>query len=370
MPKKRPDGRYAKQITIGTQENGKPKKKTIYGKTIRELEQKEREFLNMMDKGIVTTTDDLTVRELAELYNKYKKKSVADTSFRTIKTYSNKVIEYLGHMKVKDVKLFHLDAFIDDQRETLSDSSANILIIRLKEIFEYAVEKDMIYRSPAQSIKLLKQSDPIKRMLTDYEKELFEGADFNESEKCFVYILRYTGMRRGEILALGRQDIDLQGKKISITKTLADNGGKPYIKQSPKTDASRRDIPILDPLYPVLKGYCENRIGLLFTNEKGKLLSNQSVDYFWTRILSKVMDFNKGQPIADDITPHMFRHTFASDLYDAGIDIKRAQYILGHKSIKTTLDIYTHFDKTKLKADEMNLYYRQSKESQLSNAKV
>jgi integrase len=268
-------------------------------------------------------------------------------------------------MKVKDVKLFHIESIIDDQRDVLNENSINSLIIRVKELFKYAVEKEVIYKSPAQFIKTSKQRDTRKRMLTNQEKELIEKVAFDEKEKCFIYLLRYTGMRRGEILSLSRQDIDLLNKKITVSKTLADNGGRPYVKQSAKTDSGDRTIPILDPLYPVLKDYCDSRIGILFTNGKGKLLGNKLINDMWTKIIDKMQEVNDNKPVSDDITPHIFRHTFASDLYDAGIDIKRAQYILGHKNIKTTLDIYTHFDKTKLKADEMNTYYKQSKESQI-----
>jgi integrase len=240
-----------------------------------------------------------------------------------------------------------------------------LFLVRVKEIFEYACDKDIIYKSPAKSIKLLKPKENGKRKLTNDETKLLELADFTPMQNCFMYVLRYTGMRRGEVLALAGQDIDKTGRKISITKTVVDNSGKPYIKQSPKTESGQRIIPILDPLYPVLKEYCENRIGILFPNGKGKPMSNQSFNYLWENIVSKLSAANGGKPIAEDITPHIFRHTFASDLYDAGIDIKRAQYILGHKNIKTTLDIYTHFDKENLKADEMNDFYRQSKDSHI-----
>ena len=54
------------------------------------------------------------------------------------------------------------------------------------------------------------------------------------------------------------------------------------------------------------------------------------------------------QLIADDITPHMFRHTYATSLYYSGVDIKTAQYLLGHSSIQMTLDVYTHLDNEKI----------------------
>ena len=62
-------------------------------------------------------------------------------------------------------------------------------------------------------------------------------------------------------------------------------------------------------------------------------------------------------PLSNDITAHIFRHTYASDLYKAGVDIKQAQYLLGHDDIKTTMDTYTHFGYADVKMDKLDSYY-------------
>ncbi len=77
---------------------------------------------------------------------------------------------------------------------------------------------------------------------------------------------------------------------------------------------------------------------------------------------------NSGKPVAEDITPHMFRHTYASNLYKAGIDIKQAQYLLGHTDITTTLDICTHFGFPDVKFDKMEDYNEAVKKQ--SNDKI
>lgn len=366
MPKKRKDGRYAKQITIGVQPNGKPKKKTIYGKTIKELEKNERDFYNLLDKGITAAPDNMSVDQLIEIYKKYKKGSstVSSETYRTIERDMKKISKTLGHMKAKDVKLFHLELFVEDLLDTISPKSASIVVQRVREMFRYALQKDIVYRNPAEFIKSPKFEASNKRMLTDSEKLIIEKADLNDKERFFVSMLRYTGMRRGELLALNRTDIDLSAKTINVCKNLSEGRGRPIINDHTKTSAGMRSIPILDPLYPILELYCKSRIGTLMTTTTGKFIDSSSMYEMWKRILNKMTLANEGKELASDITPHIFRHTFASDLYDAGIDLKRAQYILGHKSIRTTLEIYTHFDKSKLKADEMNEYYRQSKDSQ------
>lgn len=360
--KKRDDGRYAKQIKIDIDTEGKPIKKTIYGKTRIELEDKVREYKNMRDKGISVTSDSITVKELITLWEKKKKSQISDGSYRTIQRDMKKLSKYIGIMKVKDVRLFHVESAIEEIKEGLCDNSLRVVMVRTKELFRYALQKELIYKNPVEFLVMPKLVEPFKRMLTKHEKELFELATLNELERCFVSILQYTGMRRGEVFALSTSDIDLKAHTITVDKTMIDNRGNPIIKPSTKTKAGMRTIPILEPLLPILTDYCNNRIGLLFTKKSGKLFNSCAVTQLWDRILKKVKILDSN--LSEDITPHIFRHSFASDLYDAGIDIKRAQYILGHSDVRTTLQIYTHFDKLNLKVNEMNEYYKKSKESQ------
>ncbi|WP_330694023.1 tyrosine-type recombinase/integrase [Lacrimispora sp.] len=76
----------------------------------------------------------------------------------------------------------------------------------------------------------------------------------------------------------------------------------------------------------------------------------------WNQILQKLKAVSK-TPLPNDITAHIFRHTYASDLYNAGVDIKQAQYLLCHNDIKTTLDTYTHFGYADVKMDKLESYY-------------
>lgn len=76
----------------------------------------------------------------------------------------------------------------------------------------------------------------------------------------------------------------------------------------------------------------------------------------WSNILKKLQAVSKA-PLAKDITAHTFRHTYVSDLYKSGIDIKQVQYLHGHDDIKATLDTYTHFGYEDVKADKLESYY-------------
>ena len=92
-------------------------------------------------------------------------------------------------------------------------------------------------------------------------------------------------------------------------------------------------------------------------------MSKSSFRKFWDRIIAKTKIYadSTKKSIGDDVTPHIFRHTYATNLYHAGIDIKTAQYLLGHSSIQVTLDIYTHLENENISntQDVLNKYFSQ-----------
>ncbi|HBE85769.1 MAG TPA: hypothetical protein DDW53_10615, partial [Lachnoclostridium sp.] len=124
------------------------------------------------------------------------------------------------------------------------------------------------------------------------------------------------------------------------------------LQEYTKTIAGKRHVPIPAFLLEVLSKYIKGRTGILFTSRNGGYISDGTMNFRWKKILKKLQAVSD-TPIADDITLHMFRHTYASDLYKSGIDIKQAQYLLGHDDIKTTLDTYTHFGYTDVQVDKL-----------------
>ncbi|MTK06528.1 MAG: tyrosine-type recombinase/integrase [Hungatella sp.] len=117
----------------------------------------------------------------------------------------------------------------------------------------------------------------------------------------------------------------------------------------------------------ILTKYINGKMGILFTSRNGGYISGGTMDFRWCKILKKLQAVSDA-PLADDITLHMFRHTYASDLYKSGLDLKQAQYLLGHDDIRTTLDTYTHFGFADVKVDKLESYYNAVKMQ--SNEKV
>ena len=180
-------------------------------------------------------------------------------------------------------------------------------------------------------------------------------------------------MRRGEVLALTKKDIDLKNDKITVNKSLSFYKNTSIIKE-PKSKAGNRVIDILLPLKPYLESYLKSLDSLyLFCQTNGNLHTQTSYKRFWKGIYLKINAAAGGKyhyegksktKLVIDIdaikglTPHRFRHNFATILYYAHVDIKEAQRIMGHSDIKILLEIYTHLDKQKSSSkDKINSYF-------------
>lgn len=381
--KKRPDGRYATSAIIGYDENGKPKRKIIYGRTIMELDKKVADFKSLQNKGIVIDDGGMTVQQWSEKWLElYKADKAYNTYMMYKRTVDNHITPNLGTIRLSALKTHHIQELLNTIIQDGHHRTAELVKITLTQIVKQAILEEYIYKDVTLGLSLPKKIKPEKRALTDAEKTFIQNADLNLKERAFIDLLYYTGIRRGEALALMVSDIDFVNKKVKINKNLVMKDRNSEVKQSPKTYAGNRQIPIPNKLLQSLKEYmCKNKSVYLFTMENGEFMTNAAFRKFWNDILKKFNSAAGGynpkpgrrtitletpmRLIASDITPHMFRHTYATNLYYAGIDIKTAQTLLGHSSIQMTMDIYTHLDNDKLSssADKLNLYFNSQNNS-------
>jgi len=360
--KKRKDGRYCTHVVIGTKEDGKTLRKTLYATTIRELEERVSEIRRQASMGTIVNDEGITVSEWAEeWFHTYK----PGVSYRTQKMYRSvidaHIIPAMGQMKIKDVRPHNIQHLINTKHSEGLTRAVEKISLTLKQIFKKAVENSLIAKNPAESTELPKILRPKKRALTDEEKEYIQIADLDIKSRAFLYVILYAGLRKGEALALMKKDIDLNRKTISIDKSLLIKGNAPEIKMSPKSEAGNRLIPLPDVLVGILTEYLPTVESLyVFPAASGKLMSDASYRGFWEKIAKRLNKAAGGNEnfivLSKDITAHIFRHTYATMLYYAGVDVKTAQYLLGHSGINVTMGIYTHLDENKTMgaADKIN----------------
>lgn len=374
--KKRPDGRYATSAIIGYDKNGKPKRKTLYGRTIMELDKKVADFKSLQNKGIIIDDNGMTIEQWAiKWLELYKADKAYNTYMMYKRTIDNHIIPTLGNIRLNALKKHQIQETLNNIVQNGHQRTAEMVKLTLQQIIKQAIIEEYVHKDVTIGLSLPKKQKSEKRALTDAEKMLIQNADLNQKERAFVDLLYYTGIRRGEALALMVSDIDFINKKVKINKNLVMKDKISEIKQSPKTEAGNREIPMPDKLFSSLKNHISDINSLyLFTMQNGDLITSSSFRRFWDNILDKIniaaggekytrKDLQKDktplQLIADDITPHMFRHTYATNLYYAGIDIKTAQTLLGHSSIQMTMDIYTHLDNEKILSagDKLNAFF-------------
>ena len=182
-----------------------------------------------------------------------------------------------------------------------------------------------------------------KRALTNREKAALFSADLPERERVFVLLLYYCGLRREECLALDFSNLDFKHCEVNVRQALVFDENAPKIERT-KNIYSVRAVPIPVAFRPALKAYAKDKSGLLFAMPDGSPVTKSSFRRMWDRIKSALV---AETPDAETLTPHIFRHNYATMLYYSEISIKKAAQLLGHADTAMITKVYAHLDETK-----------------------
>jgi integrase len=330
--KKRPDGRYATSTIVGYTDDGKPKRKTLYGRTIMELDKKVAEFKSLQNKGIIINDEGMTVEQWGIKWLKlYKSAKEYNTYAMYLNALNSHIIPEIGGIRLSALKSHHIQEMLNDIISVGHYRTAEIVRLTIKQIIQQAIINEYIYKDVSLKVSLPQSQKKEKRSLSNEEKAIFEKAKLTQRERVFVDLLYYTGVRRGEALALTVKDIDFKNRRLIINKNLVIKDGESHLKNSPKTNAGNRSIPLPAKLLSELQEYIAHAKNIyLFTMKSGEPMTKSSFRRFWYNILDKMNvaaggdEFSRSDTairlIAKDVTPHIFRHTYATNLYYAGID--------------------------------------------------
>lgn len=363
--KKRQDGRYCKQVLIGYKPDGTRRVKTIYGKTIREVEYRAKEIYRQMEVGI-NVAEQLTVKQWSDIWLKTFKKDIEHNTYvRYEGIVRNQINPVLGDILISNVRLNMLQKLINDMSEKYAPATVKKTKDVLNQMFQQAVRSQYIMINPAENIVTPKFYQKNREAIP--EKHVKHITEFCKNYKhgAFIMTLLYSGMRRGEILALQVSDICMDEGYISVNKAVEFLCNTPNIK-IPKTPKSIRRIPILAPLVPYLKNITEgkDKNDYVFTGYDGNLYTKSSIQRLFRAFNRDYNRYIKNLKIEENetvcFTMHQFRHTLCTMMYESGMDLKTMQEILGHSSSNVTLDTYTHLraEKKKMNVDKMNEYIK------------
>ena len=264
----------------------------------------------------------------------------------------------LGETKLQKIEKREIVKLQQNLAQRLSASTTNSVIVLLKTVLNAAVDDEIIIKNPAASVKPLrmddrpKASETIHRALTREEQQAFIQEAKQEWLYEFFCFSLCTGMRLNEIVALKWQDIDYINNVIHVTKTVSWKQGGGITETSPKSETSKRDIPMNDTIKKVLQMQRKKMAMIygeivarkmdsnIFIGSNGsRAVASSTVAFSINNVLKRLRQ--QGIEI-ERFTHHAFRDTFATRYIEEGGNMQTLQKILGHSSLAMTADLYAH----------------------------
>ena len=351
MLRKRSDGRWEARVVIGYDENNLPRTKNVTAvnkdKCLEKLEKIKQEI------GIVKHNNlksDMSFGEWIDFwYQQYAKITLKPTTQSDYESLIYKhIIPEIGTINLNELTQNDLQQFYSRLKlngrkirtqvygNGLSDRMVRACHTLCRKSLEKAVSENLIRTNPATDCKLPPKKSKEMKVLTREEMQRFIiQAKYDGYLELFILELS-TGMRRGEILGLQWDDLDMKTGELKISRQVAILNGKIHITE-PKTKTSVRTIILPADIVKMLKEYkiTVNSKWLFPSPVKDDMPRNPSA-------VRKILDRTLEKAGCKHIRFHDLRHTFATTALANGMDIKTLSAIIGHNSAETTLNIYTH----------------------------
>lgn len=346
---KRKDGRYEGRILVGHNIYQKPQYIYVYARTLRVVKQKMKE-----SKGKRPTVNGapLLLKNCADEWLSKNRELWKQTTYDTYYSLTYRyIIPILGDYKILEITQDVLENFLKEiekklAKKKLSAHYKKYICSRVRQIIMFAGEQhEFEIKSPKIPSLKGKREDiqlPEEETMQKLEAYLLEHLD---NDTCLgILLTMHTGIRIGELSALRWKDIDLQNGLITICRNLQRVKINAGIKegqtktivcaQNPKSENSRRIIPIADNLTEILKIYQKTPEVYFVSGKRKEWAEVRTIQYRFKAILKKcgIPPFNF----------HLLRHSFATRCINQGGDIKSISEILGHGSVQVTINIYFH----------------------------
>lgn len=353
------------------------KRHSIYAKTLDELREKEEALQRDKSDGIRTDAKNVTLNDIFDMWVELKK-GLKDNTFQNYQyMYNQFVYPDFGQLKVTKLKRSDVRRFYNmlaDERNLKIATIDNVHTV-LHQVLDLAVEDEYLRNNPADNaLKELKQSRSFhtekRKALTLEEQQIFmkflaKNGQYHHWKPIFE-VMSGTGLRVGEVTGLRWDDVDFENDTISVNHTLVyynhEKNGCYFSINTPKTKAGWRVVPMMEEVKEAFrqeKKYqeeagisCKARIdgytNFIFVNRFGNVQHQGTLNKALKRIirdcnqeiLEKSAD-SGAVTLLPRFSCHILRHTFATRLCEAGLNMKVIQDVLGHADIGTTMNIYT-----------------------------
>lgn len=358
MPKKQKSGLYRTKVKVGTDQTGKPIVKWVSGKTQKELEDAKREVIAHYVEGRAAMSDRLLGDYAVQWFNVVKAPGLSPSSLESYRTALNKdILPPLGERNLRAITATELQALVNGYAG-MSATKITVVCAALSGLFDAACADGLIASNPMDHVRKPKATPAAeKTILSADQRRAVERVCASDPRAVYLALMYYLGLRPGEARGLMWGDIDFDARTLHIQRDIDYKaGGRAGQLKTPK---SNRVIPLPDALSAILSGFRGLPATFVVQGAKGGVLSKASAERLWCELMiacglvvpAESSNYRSGDPRAHwtpIITPHALRHNFASMCWENGLDAYTAMRLLGHSSIKTTMDIYTHLSDAQL----------------------
>ena len=335
----------------------------VSGRTKKERDDKVQQMRQELLSG-VNIVDDTLFEDYARQWLRVYKAKIRPGSRELVRAnLENHVIPFFQGQTLREIRPMHLQIFLNGIADYSNSLQAKCVQI-VKAIFRTATTNRLISVSPVDpdTFKAGGDTSPEVQPLTLEQTKRLLDAVRGTRAYTFCLLALTTGLRRGELLGLMWEDIDLDEAHPMIhvrhNKAIPANKADAPVTELLKTEAASRNIPLPAGTARHLRDLKEQAgPGAVFVlaMENGKSLTRSSFRSLWEIVATRTEgdDRKIGQKVRGSKTglvcldftchPHQLRHTYATRLFEAGCDVKQVQYLLGHSKPEMTMRIYVHY---------------------------
>lgn len=328
--KKRKDGRYQRRVTLS---NGKTK--LVYGRTQAEVNAAARRAMADDDAGL-EVGDTTTVGEWAKIWLTTYKTDLRPATVRMYRdAYNLHIMDTIGGMELRAVRPVHIRRVLSGVAD-LSESLQHKVLITARQIFTSARQNHLISSDPTEGLKITRHAKAKRKEYltpTEYTRLLQDVTEPRARAFCALCI--YCGLRREEALGLRWTDIGPAGMIVARAVSFPAGSNRHDPSMELKSPSANRIVPIPAALRRIL-AETPRASEYVVPNARGQIMTQSAYRKMWTTYVEPHFPL--------PIHAHMLRHTYATNLYRAGVDLRTAQQLLGHASIQMTANIYTHLE--------------------------
>lgn len=350
--------RYMFQIYIGIDPlTGKEQRTTRRGfKSKRETELALARLKLEIDKGTFRKIQAETYQDVYTLWIKQYEKTVEESTFvKTTGIFRNHILPALGEYRIDKMNVDVCQRHVDEWSTKLK--KFRVVKSYAAKVLDFAIRRGYIQNNPFSLIDM--PNAPKKNVESSEEHENFYSKEqlvelltyFEQESNFKAYalfrLLAYSGMRKGEAIALTWDDLNFKTNEMRINKALSRGKDNRLYVKSTKTGVAR-NIKMDEKTMEILKEWKKKQkqdyiiIGYNALRPNQLVFSNELNSFLQPTKTRKWLEYVLRKYSLPKITTHGLRHTHCSLLFEAGAKLKEVQDRLGHSDVKTTMDIYTH----------------------------